>query len=71
MHSSAESGETTLEDARAQIETNFFGAVRMMEAVLPGMREQGSGRIVNISSISSVIGMPCAFSSSGVSESHS
>ena len=52
--------ETTLEDARAQMETNYFGAVRMMLAVLPALREQGSGHIINISSISGAIGMPFA-----------
>jgi NAD(P)-dependent dehydrogenase (short-subunit alcohol dehydrogenase family) len=42
--------ETSLEEARAQIETNFFGVVRMVAAVLPILRKQGAGRIVNVSS---------------------
>jgi NAD(P)-dependent dehydrogenase (short-subunit alcohol dehydrogenase family) len=44
--------ETPLSDFRATMETNFFGALRCMQAVLPGMREQGGGCIVNVTSIS-------------------
>ncbi|WP_372790462.1 SDR family NAD(P)-dependent oxidoreductase [Paraconexibacter sp.] len=44
--------ETVTPDAlRRQFETNVFGLVRMSQLVLPGMRGQGSGRIVNISSM--------------------
>jgi NAD(P)-dependent dehydrogenase (short-subunit alcohol dehydrogenase family) len=38
-------------DIRALFETQFFGAVAMIKAVLPGMRSRGSGAIVNISTI--------------------
>ena len=40
-----------LEDARRQLEVNVFGLARLCQLVIPSMREQGSGRIVNISSV--------------------
>ena len=40
-----------LEEARRQLEVNVFGLARLCQLVLPSMRKQGSGRIVNISSV--------------------
>jgi NAD(P)-dependent dehydrogenase (short-subunit alcohol dehydrogenase family) len=49
---------TSIEDAKAQLETNFWGAVRVIQAVLPVMRAQGHGRIILMSSIGGIIGIP-------------
>ncbi len=43
--------EVSLEAARAQVETNFFGVVRCVRAALPGMRRAGRGRIVLVGSL--------------------
>jgi NAD(P)-dependent dehydrogenase (short-subunit alcohol dehydrogenase family) len=49
---------TSIAEAKAQFETNFWGCVRVVQAVLPQMREQRHGRIVLISSIGGVISLP-------------
>src|SRR5437763_1961223 len=50
--------EIPLNDVRRQFETNVFGLVRMCQLVLPGMRRQGWGRIVNVSSMGGRLTFP-------------
>jgi NAD(P)-dependent dehydrogenase (short-subunit alcohol dehydrogenase family) len=49
---------TPIDAAKDQMETNFWGAVRVVQQVLATMRHQGGGRIVLISSIGGILGIP-------------
>jgi NAD(P)-dependent dehydrogenase (short-subunit alcohol dehydrogenase family) len=50
--------ETTCDEALRQFETNYFGTIRVLCAVLPVMRRQASGKIIIIGSIAGLIGLP-------------
>ena len=68
--------DSSIEDLKDQFETNFFGMIRTIQAVLPTMRSQKSGTIVNISSLAGRIAFPVTpgyisskFAVEGLSES--
>jgi NAD(P)-dependent dehydrogenase (short-subunit alcohol dehydrogenase family) len=68
--------DQSIEDIKKQFETNLFGAIRTIQQVLPIMRNQRNGTIVNISSIAGQIGFPASsvynstkFALEGLSES--
>ena len=50
--------DTSIEEARAQFDVNFFGVLRVCGAVLPHLREQRSGYLVNIGSIGGLVAIP-------------
>lgn len=50
--------ETSLEEIIMQFETNFFGAIKMMQSIIPIMRTQMSGKIVNLTSMGGRIAVP-------------
>ena len=68
--------DISMEELKAQFETNFFGVVRVSQEVIPVMRKQKSGIIVNVSSVAGRIGFPVSpgyisskFAIEGLSES--
>lgn len=68
--------ESPLEELQRQFEVNVFGAVAMMKAVLPWMRARRHGRIINITSMAGLVGLPgvsyyagSKFALEGISES--
>lgn len=50
--------ETSMDEARAVLETNLLGVARMVNAVLPEMRRRGRGRIINVGSLAAWVGEP-------------
>jgi len=54
--------ETSIDEAKEQFETNFFGVVRVTNAVLPLMRKAGAGKIITMGSLVGSVGVPfCSF----------
>ena len=49
--------ESSLEEIKQQFETNFFGVIRTTKAVIPTMRKQGKGLIINVSSVGGKVGL--------------
>jgi NAD(P)-dependent dehydrogenase (short-subunit alcohol dehydrogenase family) len=50
--------DTPVEEAKRVFDTNLFGVLRVTKAVIPTMRDQGAGLIINVSSIGGIIGLP-------------
>lgn len=50
--------DTPTDEMRKVFDTNFFGAIDVMKAVLPHMRKQGAGCIINVTSIAGYMGLP-------------
>ncbi|HZL24756.1 MAG TPA: SDR family oxidoreductase [Nitrososphaeraceae archaeon] len=50
--------DLSLDQFKSQFETNFFGVIRVTKEVIPIMRNQGNGNIINVSSIGGKIGLP-------------
>ena len=50
--------DTTITEARAQMETNFWGIVHMNNAILPVMRQQNRGKIIHVSSLAGLFALP-------------
>jgi short-subunit dehydrogenase len=68
--------DISIQEAKKQFETNFFGAMRTVKEVLPSMREQKNGIIINVTSIAGIVGIPAEciyvstkFALEGLSES--
>ena len=68
--------EISIDEAKKQFETNFFGAIRTIKEVLPTMRKQKNGIIINVTSLAGVVGIPAEciyvstkFALEGLSES--
>ena len=68
--------DIAIEEIKKQFETNLFGAIRTIKEVLPTMREQKNGIIINVTSIAGVVGIPAEciyvstkFALEGLSES--
>ncbi|HMK59343.1 MAG TPA: SDR family oxidoreductase [Nitrososphaeraceae archaeon] len=68
--------QISMDEIKEEFETNFFGIIKLIQKVLPQMRKQRSGRIINVSSLAGRIGLPLAsayvsskFALEGLSES--
>jgi NAD(P)-dependent dehydrogenase (short-subunit alcohol dehydrogenase family) len=68
--------QISMDEIKEEFETNFFGIIKLIQKVLPQMRKQQSGRIINVSSLAGRIGLPIVsayvsskFALEGLSES--